>query len=70
MVTFQVSNQLVRDRMQAEDVEVLESVKDTDIVCVRGTYDHIHLVLEAIEIPFSHVFPDRNGSETRADHLC
>lgn len=53
----QVSNQLVRDRMEADDVEILDSVKDTDIICVRGTYDHIHLVLEAIEIPFAHVNP-------------
>ena len=52
-----MSNQLVRDRMEKEDVQILESIKDTDIVCVRGTYDHIHLVLEAIEIPFAHVSP-------------
>ena len=44
--------------MEADDVEILDSVTDSDIVCVRGTYDHIHLVLEAIEIPFSHVSPD------------
>lgn len=43
--------------MKEEDVEILDSVKDSDIVCVRGTYDHIHLVLEAINIPFSHVDP-------------
>ena len=52
-----MSNQLVRDRMGKEDVKVLESVKDTDIICVRGTFDHIHLVLEAIDIPFAHVDP-------------
>ena len=43
--------------MEADDVKVLDSVKDTDIVCVRGTYDHIHLVLEAIGVPFSHINP-------------
>ena len=43
--------------MEFEDVKILDTVKDTDIVCVRGTYDHIHLVLEAIDIPFSHVSP-------------
>lgn len=44
--------------MESEDVKILDSVTDADIVCVRGTYDHIHLVLEAIGIPFSHVSPD------------
>ncbi len=48
---------LVRDRMEDDEVRMLDSVKDTDIVCVRGTYDHIHLVLEAIGVPFSHVSP-------------
>ena len=56
----QVSKQLVRERMEREnpeDVAILDNVKDTDIVCVRGTFDHIHLVLEAIGVPFSHVDP-------------
>lgn len=56
----QVSKQLVRERMEREnpeDIAILDAVKDTDIICVRGTYDHIHLVLEAIGIPFSHVHP-------------
>lgn len=44
--------------MKSDDVEILDSVKDTDIICVRGTYDHIHLVLEAIGIPFAHVSPE------------
>ena len=55
-----MSNRLVRERMERENPEniaILDSVKDSDIVCVRGTYDHIHLVLEAIGIPFSHVSP-------------
>ena len=55
-----MSKQLVRERMareNPEDVAILDSVKDNDIVCVRGTYDHIHLVLEAIGIPFAHVDP-------------
>ena len=46
------------ERENPEDVAILDSVSDSDIVCVRGTYDHIHLVLEAIGIPFSHVGPE------------
>ena len=51
---------LVRERMEREnpeDVAILDSIKDTDIICVRGTFDHIHLVLQAIGIPFAHVDP-------------
>ena len=42
-------------RENPEDLAILDGLKDTDIICVRGTYDHIHLVLEAIHIPFAHV---------------
>ena len=45
------------ERENPEDVAILDSVKDNDIVCVKGTFDHIHLVLEAIGIPFAHVDP-------------
>ena len=44
--------------MEADDVKLLDSVKESDIVCVRGTYDHIHLVLEAVGVPFSHINPE------------
>lgn len=57
---YKVSKQLVRERMEREnpeDVEILDAVKETDIVCVRGTYDHIHLVLSAIGVPFAHIDP-------------
>ena len=56
----QVSKRLVRERMEREnpeDVAILDAVKDSDIICVRGTFDHIHLVLEAISVPFMHVDP-------------
>lgn len=55
---YKVSNMLVRERMgreNPEDIALLEEVKESDIVCVQGTYDHIHLVLQAIEVPFAHV---------------
>lgn len=43
--------------MDKDDVKILDDVKDSDIICVRGTFDHIHLVLEAINIPFAHIDP-------------
>lgn len=57
---YKVSNQLVRERMERdnpEDVAILDTVKGSDIICVRGTFDHIHLVLSAIGVPFDHVDP-------------
>ena len=59
---YKVSNQLVRERMEREnpeDIAILDTVTGSDIICVRGTYDHIHLVLAAIEVPFDHVSPDQ-----------
>ena len=57
---YSISKQLVRERMEREnpeDVAILDSVAESDIVCVQGTYDHIHLVLNAIGVPFAHVTP-------------
>lgn len=51
---------LVRERLERENPEniaILDSVQDSDLVCVRGTFDHIHLVLEAIGVPFLHIDP-------------
>ena len=59
---YKVSKQLVRERMEREnpeDVEILDSITESDIVCVRGTYDHIHLVLNAIGVPFAHISPEQ-----------
>ena len=59
---YKVSKQLVRERMEREnpeDVEILDSITESDIVCVRGTYDHIHLVLNAIGVPFAHITPEQ-----------
>lgn len=57
---YNISKQLVCERMEREnpeDVAILNSVAESDIVCVQGTYDHIHLVLNAIGVPFAHVTP-------------
>ena len=59
---YKISKQLVRERMEREnpeDVEILDSITESDIVCVRGTYDHIHLVLNAIGVPFAHISPEQ-----------
>lgn len=59
-IAYNAANFIVRDRIMAEnpeDIAVLDSMNKSDIVVVRGTYDHIHLVLEAVGIPFMTVNP-------------
>ena len=55
---YNLGNLLVRERLKAEDPEnekLLADVTDSDIIVVSGTYDHIHLVLEAVGIPFKSI---------------
>ena len=52
---YKLANSLLRDRLAQEDkenIEILNEVKDSDIIVVAGTYDHIHLVLQNMNIPF------------------
>ena len=59
-VAYNAANFIVRDRIMnenPEDIAVLDSMSKSDIIVVRGTYDHIHLVLEAVGIPFMTVNP-------------
>jgi hypothetical protein len=59
---YKISKELVRERMEREnpeDVAILDSITESDIICVQGTYDHIHLVLSAIGVPFAHVTPSQ-----------
>ena len=54
-IAYNAANFIVRDRIMTEnpeDIAVLDSMNKSDIIVVRGTYDHIHLVLEAVGIPF------------------
>lgn len=59
-IAYNAANFIVRDRIMTEnpeDIAVLDSMNKSDIIVVRGTYDHIHLVLEAVGIPFMTVNP-------------
>lgn len=49
---------MARERMRAEaplQAEALERVRASDIVVVDGCYDHVHVVLEALELPHTRV---------------
>lgn len=51
---YALANQLVRDRLANEDKEdlaALEAINPADILVVNGTYDHIHLVMQHLQIP-------------------
>lgn len=55
---YTISSKLVRDRLIQEDAinaRRLERLSKSDIIVVRGTYDHIHLVLKSLNIPFSEI---------------
>ncbi len=52
--SYKMANKLLRDRLKKEDeenIDILESLDQNDVVVVDGTYDHIHLVLKHINMP-------------------
>lgn len=53
-----------RERMAREaplDAAALEAVQASDVVVVRGSYDRVELVLEALELPYTAVEPHQLG---------
>jgi hypothetical protein len=55
---YELANDLVRERLQnesADNITLLNEVNESDILVVGGTYDHIHLVLSSLKIPFVHI---------------
>lgn len=59
---YQLANKLLRDRLKKEDeknIKVLDEIIRTDIICVTGTYDHIHLVLKHLSLPFTSINHDQ-----------
>ncbi|MDR0659289.1 MAG: hypothetical protein LBG19_00475 [Prevotellaceae bacterium] len=52
---YEISNAIVKDRLHAEDDDnkrLIEDISSTDLVVIDGTYDHIHLVLFYLKLPF------------------
>ena len=57
---YGVSGKLFRDRLAQErpdDADELSRIEPSEVVVVRGHYDHMHRVLEASEVPFLHLGP-------------
>jgi hypothetical protein len=57
---YKVGGKVTRDRMAREvplDAEALGRVEVSDIVVVRGQYDRVEQVLDAIEVPYTLISP-------------
>lgn len=56
--SYEAGSWAAKARMRRDDpldAEALEAVEAADIVVVPGSYDHVELVLEALELPFTPV---------------
>ena len=56
--SYELANSLLRDRLKNEDeenIKLLDNIDKADVVVVDGTYDHIHLVLQYLKLPFTRV---------------
>ncbi|MFN2489303.1 MAG: hypothetical protein ABR529_06145 [Actinomycetota bacterium] len=59
---YRAGARIARERMATEaplDAEALAAVEASDVVVVRGTYDHVELVLDALAMP--HTTADPGG---------
>jgi len=62
--SYEAGGRVARERMRQEAPEqaaALEEVEAGDIVVVRGTYDHVELVLDALHLPYNAVEPAAVG---------
>ncbi|NJO02963.1 MAG: hypothetical protein HC880_15930 [Bacteroidia bacterium] len=68
---YEMANGLARERLAKEDssnIEILENLDQSDVVVVSGTYDHIHLVLQSLKIPFVSIQADQLPEVTLKPH--
>ena len=62
---YRAGARISKERMRQEaplDAQALEQVEASDIVVVPGVYDHVELVLEALEMPYTPVEPGQVGA--------
>jgi hypothetical protein len=55
---YKLANEIVRERLHREskdNIRILDDLKANDVIVVDGTYDHIHMVLESLKIPFASI---------------
>lgn len=52
---YEVSGYMVKERLLSEDknnVKIIDDISKNDLIVVDGTYDHMHLVLSSLKLPF------------------
>lgn len=55
---YKISGKMVTERVIAEDAsneQLIENTTADDLVVIDGDFDHIHLVLSALELPFTRI---------------
>ncbi len=57
LAAYEMSRDLLRDRLSTEDAETLAAVTAEDVVVVAGHYDRMEHVLRQLQIPFKRVLP-------------
>lgn len=71
--SYQAGGRIARERIARENPshhEALEAVKASDVIVVRGSYDHVEMVLDVIGVPHSTIDPGQVAHLTlRPDQL-
>lgn len=55
---YKLANEMVREKLYREsksNIKILDDLKRNDIIVVDGVHDHIHQVLESLNIPFARI---------------
>lgn len=55
---YKISGYIVKERLTSEDKNnerVIKNISKSDLVVIKGTYDHIHLVLSSLNLPYSEI---------------
>ena len=55
---YNISGYIVKERLTSENKDnerVIKDISKKDLVVVQGTYDHIHLVLSSLNLPYSEI---------------
>lgn len=59
---YRISGQIIRERMITEDAsnkDILDAMTENDLIVIDGEFDHIHLVLPSLALPFTKVNHDQ-----------
>lgn len=70
---YRIAGELLKDKLKESDpaaLSDLESLKEADVIVVKGQYDHIEQVLALSRTPFTLIAPPQlDGAELRPDQI-